>query len=93
MKRIRHTVFTKSFQYPPFWVGGREANPQHEKYRERIRQQAEDFINEIGAANVVSLIEHEPRFGPFSVVVWWLEKSPEGQDLVIRAADDHDRVT
>jgi hypothetical protein len=57
------------------------AHPQHEKDRERLRQRAEDFINEIGAANVVSLIEHEPRFGPFSVVVWWLEVSSEGQGL------------
>ena len=85
MKRIRHTVFSKSL-WCPLW--GWKANPKHEKDRERLRQQAEDFINEIGAGNVVSLIEHEPRFGPFSVVVWWLEESPEGKDLVIRAADE-----
>lgn len=66
-------------------------SPQWEKARERLRQRAEDFINEIGVANVVSLTEHEPRFGPFSIVVWWLEESPaEQEDLVIRAADDHD---
>jgi hypothetical protein len=87
MKRIRHTVFTNSVRYP-LW--GWKADPQREKGQERLRQRAEDFINEIGAANVVSLIEHEPRFGPFSVVVWWLEESPEDQDLVIRAADEHD---
>jgi hypothetical protein len=87
MKCIRHTVFTKSLRYP-LWAW--KADPQHEKDRERLRQQAEDFINEIGAANVFSLIEHEPRFGPFSVVVWWLAEMPEGQELVIRAADEHD---
>ncbi len=87
MKRIRHSVFTKSIRYP---LLGWKADPQHEKAREQLRQRAEDFINEIGAANVVSLIEHEPRFGPFSVVVWWLEESPEGRDLVIRAADEGD---
>ncbi len=87
MKRIRHTVFTKSIRQP-LW--GSKADPQREKDRERLRQQAEDFIYEIGAANVVSFIEHEPRFEPFSVIVWWLEESPEGQDLVIRATDEQD---
>jgi hypothetical protein len=86
MKRIRHTVFTKSVPQP-LWAS--KVNPQWEKDRERLRQRAEDFINEMGAVNVVSLTEHEPRFGPFSVVVWWLEESSaEQKDLVIRAADD-----
>jgi cell division inhibitor SulA len=87
MKRIRHTVFTKLVRQP-LWAW--KEDPQREKHRERIRQQAEDFINEIGPANVVTLVEHEPRFGPFSVVVWWLEALPEGPALVIRAADEHD---
>jgi len=71
MKRIRHTVFTKPIRYP-LW--GWKSGAQREKDRERLRQRAEAFVNEIGPANVVSLIEHEPRFGQFSVVVWWFEK-------------------
>ena len=86
MKRIRHSVFTKSVRYP-LW--GWKSGAQRERNREQLRQRAEEFINEIGAANVVSLIEHEPLFGQFSVVVWWLEELPEGQDLVIRASGDH----
>jgi hypothetical protein len=86
MKQIRHTVFTKSFRYP-LW--GWKADPRREKDRERLRQRAEDFINEIGTANVVSLIEHEPRDGQFSVIVWWLEDLPKEEELVIRAAGDH----
>jgi hypothetical protein len=39
--------------------------------RERIREQAQAFINEIGAENVVSVAEHAMSFGPFSVVVWY----------------------
>ena len=85
MKRIRHSVFTQSVHYP-LW--GWKSGAQREKHRERLRQRAEDFINEIGATNVVSLMEHEPLFGQFSVVVWWLEELAEGQDLVIRASDD-----
>lgn len=65
MKCFRHTVFTKSIRYP-LWVW--KAHTQREKARERLRQQAEDFIDETGVANVVSLAEHEPLFGPFSVV-------------------------
>ena len=87
MTRIRHSIFTKSVRYP-WW--GWKSGTQREKNRERLRQQAEDFINEVGAVNIVSLIEHEPLFGQFSVVVWWLEELPKDEDLVIRAAGDHD---
>jgi hypothetical protein len=45
MKRIRHTVFTKSVRYL-LWAG--KGAPQREKDRERLRQRAEDFINEVG---------------------------------------------
>ena len=86
MKRIRHSIFTKSVRYP-FW--GWKSGTQREKDRQRLRQQAEDFTNEIGVDNVVSLIEHEPLFGQFSVVVWWLEELPKQEDLVVRADSDH----
>jgi hypothetical protein len=87
MKRIRHSVFTKSVRYL-FW--GWKSGTQREKDRQRLRQQAEDFTNEIGVDNVVSLIEHEPLLGQFSVVVWWLEELPKEEDLVIRASAGHD---
>jgi hypothetical protein len=85
VKQIRHTAFKSSITYP-LWAWN--AGAQREKDRERSRQRAEDFINEIGASNVVSLIEHEPLFGYFSVSVWWLQELPEGETLVIRAPDD-----
>jgi hypothetical protein len=45
--------------------------------RETIREQAEAFINEIGAENVVSVAEHAMDWGPFSVVVWYRTKDGE----------------
>jgi hypothetical protein len=39
--------------------------------RERIREQAGAFIDEIGAERVVSVAEHAMTLGPFSVVVWY----------------------
>ena len=86
MKRIRHSKFISSETYP---LLGWRMGARREKGRERIRRQAEDFINEIGPSNVVSVIEHEPLFGQFSVVVWWLEEVPEGEPMVIRAAGDN----
>jgi hypothetical protein len=85
MKRIRHTVFTKSVRYP-LW--GWKAGPRRQKERERLRERAEGFIGEIGAANLVSLIEYEQSVGQFSMVVWWVEEAPEGEELVIRAVDE-----
>jgi hypothetical protein len=41
-------------------------------YREKIRQEAEAFINEeVGEENLVSVCEHVTFNGPFSVVVWY----------------------
>jgi hypothetical protein len=41
------------------------------KHREEIRDEAEAFINLIGVANVVSVVEHSMQGAPFSVVVWY----------------------
>ena len=43
-----------------------------ETYRDDIRRQAQEFVNsEIGANNVVSIVEHAGSFQAFSVVVWY----------------------
>ena len=54
----------KAFVGAPYWF--RTVNDS----LERIRGQAEEFINLIGAENVVSVAEHA-RGGHFSVVVWY----------------------
>jgi hypothetical protein len=54
--------------------------------RERIRWQAENFINETGAENIVSVTEHAPTLGRFSVVVWWYHELPDTDTPVIRAS-------
>jgi hypothetical protein len=86
MKRIEHTVFAEPESVrlrSPFWAllfpptGG-------ERKRERIRRQAEDFINESGAKNIVSVTEHAPTLGRFSVVVWWYHEVPDADTPVIR---------
>ena len=55
-----------------------------EGMRERIRRQAETFINETGAENIVSVTEHAPTLGPFSIVVWWHHDVPDTDTPVIR---------
>jgi hypothetical protein len=41
-------------------------------YRDDVRREAQDFVNsEIGADNVISIIEHAGSFQVFSVVVWY----------------------
>jgi hypothetical protein len=87
VKRIEHTVFAEPeslrFRFP-IWallfrpIGG-------ERKRERIRGQAEAFINETGAERIVSITEHAPTLGPFSVVVWWYHEVPDTDTPVIRA--------
>jgi len=57
----------KAFVGPTFYWNFRPLNAN----REKIRDLAEAFINEIGAANVTSVAEHAMSFGPFSVVVWY----------------------
>jgi hypothetical protein len=57
----------KAFVGPPSFWNFRPANENFEK----IREQAEAFINAIGAENVVSVTELAPSYAPFSVVVWY----------------------
>ena len=63
MKKVRHKTFVGPTMY---WTGSLDSN------REKYRKQAEDFINEIGVENVLSVTEHAMSLGPFSVVVWYL---------------------
>jgi hypothetical protein len=63
MKMMRH----KAFVGPTFYFNSRGLNAN----REGIRAQAEAFMNEVGAENIVSVAEHAMTFGPFSVVVWY----------------------
>jgi hypothetical protein len=60
----------KTFVGPTFyWTGSLAAN------RERIRDQAQEFINRIGADKIVSVAEHAMTIGPFSVVVWYRDEA------------------
>jgi hypothetical protein len=78
---IRHNTFAESRGYRLLqW----KAHALREKNREKIRERAEAFINEIGVENVVSIAEHGSLFRPFSVVVWYKE-AVEEQVLVTRA--------
>jgi len=78
-------VFSESVAYP-IWVWNGSA--RRERSRERIRYRAEAFINEIGVDNVVSVAEHAPTFGSFSVVVWWYREYADIDTPVIRATDE-----
>jgi hypothetical protein len=43
-----------------------------ESYRDDVRHEAQEFINsQVGADNVVSIVEHAGSFQAFSVVVWF----------------------
>jgi hypothetical protein len=86
MKRIEHTVFAEPESVrlrSPFWA---LIFPQadEERKRERMRGQAEAFINETGAENIISVTEHAPTLGPFSIVVWWHHEVPNSDTPVIR---------
>jgi hypothetical protein len=64
MKKVRHETFFGPIMY---WTGSLNSN------RERYRKQAEDFINEIGVENVLSVTEHAIGvLSPFTVVVWYM---------------------
>ena len=63
MKKIQHKTFTG----PKLYWNFKSLNEN----RERYRQQAEVFVNEIGVENVISIAEHVTSNGPFSVVVWY----------------------
>jgi hypothetical protein len=80
MKTIHHTVFPS------------KSGARREQTRERVRRRVEDFINEIGVEKVVSVNEHAPMFGPFSIVVWWYGELPETETLVIRASGENETV-
>ena len=86
MKRIEHAVFAEPESArirSPFWALIFPPTDREGK-RERIRRQAESFINETGAENIVAVTEHGPAFGPFSVVVWWYHEVPDTDAPVIR---------
>jgi hypothetical protein len=85
MKSMQHKAFVESKVYP-IWCTN--ASERRERNRERIRQQAEAFINEIGVENIVSVTEHAPTLGPFSVVVWWYREFTNAEALVVRATDE-----
>ena len=84
MKSIQHKSFVESKVYP-IWCTN--AHQRRERNREKIRQQAEAFIETIGADHVVSVNEHAPTLGPFSVVVWYRQFTNDDA-LVVRAADE-----
>jgi hypothetical protein len=90
MKIIQHSVFVSSVVYSALSVLSRTAGTLQadERRREKIRQQAEEFINGIGADNVVSVTEHAPTLGPFFVVVWWRREVTDTDAPVVRAADE-----
>lgn len=63
MMKIRHKTFVGPTIYWN-WTWSLNEN------REKIREKAEAYINEIGVENVLSVTEHAMTLGPFSVVVW-----------------------
>jgi hypothetical protein len=81
MKRIEHTLFTESVT-PPFWECF--ASERRELRLKKIRERAGDFINEAGPDCIVSVTEHAPAFGRFSVAVWWYHEVPDTDTPVIR---------
>ena len=85
MKSMHHKAFVESKVYPIWCTNAREGR---ERNRERIRQRAEAFINEIGVDNIVSVTENAPTLGPFSVVVWWYREFTNAETLVVRATDE-----
>ena len=88
MKAIQHTVFAESTTYSIWSILASNLAARRERDRERIRQRAQAFINEIGVASVVSVSEHASTLGPFSVVVWWYREVPDTETLVVRASGE-----
>ena len=86
MKRIEHNVFVEAATIPIWSLG---AQARRERSQEKIRNRAEAFINEIGADRVVSVSEHVPTFGRFSLVVWWYREFTEADTPVVRAMEEH----
>lgn len=92
MKVIQHSVFAESRGYSLGSILSYDS-VRRERNREKIRQRAEAFINEIGVENVASVSEHTSTLGPFSVVVWWYREAPEGETLVLRASDESETAS
>jgi hypothetical protein len=89
MKVIQHSVFAESSEWPILSIFASGVAARRARGRERIRERAEAFINEIGIQSVVSVSEHASTLGPFSVVVWWYrELPPDTETLVIRPSDE-----
>jgi hypothetical protein len=86
MKRIEHVVVAESAS-PPFWACF--ASERRERRLKKIRQRAEAFINETDPEDIVSVAEHAPTFGLFSVVVWRLREAPDTDTPVIRASAEN----
>ncbi len=80
---MRHSVFVEPKVYP-IWCWN--AHTRRARSREKLRARAEAFINEIGADTVVSVAEHAPLLGAFTVVVWYREMTDDG-GLVARAVE------
>jgi hypothetical protein len=75
MLTLKHKVIQRKPRRHFYW-GVRDALRDFEL----VRRQAEDFAAEVGAENVVSIIEHAlPRF---AVVVWYRERSEAKLPLV-----------
>jgi len=66
----------KTFVGPTMYWNFRSLNEN----REVIREEAEAFINMIGAEKVVSVTEHAMSSGPFTVVVWYRVEAPAPND-------------
>jgi hypothetical protein len=67
LEALKHKVFRLDPR-PRFYWNIRDAYRDHE----RLRQNAEEFANELGAEKVVSVIE---SFGPeFAVVIWYRDE-------------------
>jgi hypothetical protein len=90
VKRIEHTLFEESAT--PTFLASIFASLRRERSRKKIRQRAEDFINETGPEYIVSIVEHTPSFGSFSLVVWWYREVPDVDTPVIRASAQNQNV-
>ncbi len=63
----------QSFAGPAMWFSFRPINT----CRDKIRRQAEQFVNEaVGADNVISVTESVTASGPFMVTVWYRVRGP-----------------
>jgi hypothetical protein len=47
----------------------------HNEMREHLREEAQAFINQIGAEKVISVVELDTSFAPHEVVVWYRDEA------------------